>query len=44
MMRQLVGVVGLQTSHVILCDFERTAGGFLDSLLGIPLALLVLQI
>ncbi len=23
-MRQLVGVVGLQTSHVILCDFERT--------------------
>src|SRR5216684_922407 len=24
MMRQLVGVVGLQTSHVILCNFERT--------------------
>ncbi len=23
-MHQLVGVVGLQTSHVILCDFERT--------------------
>jgi len=26
-MRQLVGVVGLQTSHVILCDFERTDMG-----------------
>src|SRR5258708_20611160 len=28
-MCQLVGVVRLQTSHVILCDFERTAGSLL---------------
>jgi hypothetical protein len=26
-MRQLVGLVGLQTSHMILCDIERTQYG-----------------